>query len=317
METVHALEQAHLAQPSHLTIGSFDGVHRGHCHLIGTMTQEAHAAGRVAVAVTFDPHPGALLGRRPQTTLSTIEERASLLAELGVDLLVVLPFTPAVAGTPAVRFVTGLCQHLRMAELWAGPDFALGHRRMGDVPRLRRLGQRMGFEVRVVEPLQWMGSAVSSTRIRAALTSGEIDEANGCLGRPYRLSGVVVRGRGLGRTMGIPTANLEPPPGRLIPANGVYAGLAHTERDGDWPAVVNVGVRPTISADRLTVEAHLLDFEGDLYDQRLAVDFVARLRDEEVFPSLNALVEQIRTDIARAQAALSAHGEAETSCGAA
>lgn len=315
METVHALEHAHPTLPSHLTIGSFDGVHRGHCHLIDSMTHEAHAAGRVAVAVTFDPHPGALLGRRPQATLSTIEERALLLSELGVDLLVVLPFTPTVAGTPALRFVTGLCQHLRMAELWAGPDFALGHRRMGDVPRLRRLGQRMGFRVRVIEPLQWMGSAVSSTRIRAALTGGDVEEANGCLGRPYRLSGVVVRGRGLGRTMGIPTANLEPPPGRLIPANGVYAGLAHTERDGEWSAVVNVGVRPTISADRLTVEAHLLDFEGDLYDQSLAVDFVARLRDEEVFPSLNALVEQIQADIVRARAALSAHRKAEPDCG--
>ncbi len=163
------------------------------------------------------------------------------------------------------------------------------------------MGEEVGFGVRVVEPLRWRGEVISSTRIRAALTAGDIEEANGCLGRPYRLSGVVVRGRGLGRQLGIPTANLEPPAGRLIPANGVYAALARTERDGVRPAVVNIGVRPTIAADHLTVEAHLLDFDGDLYDQRLGLDFVAWLRDEETFPSLNALVEQIRRDIAHAR----------------
>jgi len=301
---VHALEEAGLSNPSHVTIGAFDGIHRGHQHLIGSMAEAAHGAGRRAVVMTFDPHPGALLGRSPLPALSTIEERAALLEGIGVDLLVVIHFTPAVAGIPATRFVADLCRHLRMAELWAGPDFALGHRREGDVPFLRRLGKRMGFTVRVVEPLHWQGEVVSSTRIRAALTAGDVEEANGCLGRPYHLAGRVVHGRGLGRTLGVPTANLEPPQGRLIPANGVYACLARTERDGVWPAVVNVGVRPTIAADHLTVEAHLLDFDGDLYDQWLGLDFVARLRDEKTFPSLNALVAQIREDIVRAREVL-------------
>jgi len=301
MQLTHDLESLNLSTPSHVTIGAFDGVHRGHQHLIGSMARAAHEAGRAAVALTFDPHPGALLGRSPVAALTTPEERAALIADLGVDVLVILRFTPTMAGTPATRFVHLLRRHLHMVELWVGPDFALGHRREGNVPFLRQLGEQEGFVVQVVEPLQWGGAVVSSTRIRAALTAGEIEEANGCLGRPYRLTGRVVQGRGLGRRLGIPTTNLSPPPERLIPANGVYAGYAHTQEAGTWPAVINIGVRPTIAPDHLTVEAHLLDFDGDLYGQTLALDFIARLRDEQTFPSLNALVEQIRRDIARAR----------------
>lgn len=301
MEIVHDLESLNFPRPSHVTIGAFDGVHRGHQHLIGTMARAAHEAGRAAVALTFDPHPGALLGRSPVAALTTLEEQGALIAELSVDVLVILRFTPAMAGTPATRFVTLLCRHLCMAELWVGPDFALGHRREGNIPFLQQLGEQMGFTVRVVEPLRWRGEIVSSSRIRAALTAGGIEEANGCLGRPYRLIGQVIPGRRLGRRIGIPTANLEPPKGCLIPANGVYAGYAHTRNAGTRPAVINVGVRPTIAPDHLVVEAHLLDFDGDLYGQTLALDFVARLRDEEIFPSLNALAAQIQRDIERAR----------------
>ena len=304
MQIVRRLEDAQLPRPSHLTIGAFDGIHRGHQHLIGSMARAAHEADREAVVLTFDPHPGVVLGRTPVVALSTLEERATQIEALGVDLLVVLRFTPAMAGMPAARFVAMLRRHLRMVELWVGPDFALGHRREGNVSFLQQLGAWEGFVVRVVEPLRLRGEVVSSTRIRAALTVGDIEEANDCLGRPYHLSGIVVHGRGLGRQLGFPTANLEPPPGRLIPANGVYAALARTERNGTWPAVVNIGVRPTIAANHLTVEAHLLDFDGDLYDQRLGLDFIARLRDEMAFPSLNALVEQIRRDIERARRVL-------------
>lgn len=301
MVIIRSLEEANPPAPTHITIGAFDGVHRGHQHLIGSMARAAHEAGRLAVALTFDPHPGAVLGRSPVAALSSPEERAEQIAGLGVDILAVLRFTPAMAGMSAVRFIGLLRRHLRMTELWVGPDFALGHRREGNVPFLRQLGERQGFAVRVVDPFRWRGEVVSSSRIRAALTAGDIEEANGCLGRPYHLAGVVVRGRGLGRQLGVPTANLEPPRGRLIPANGVYAAWAHTERDGTWPAVVNIGVRPTIAANHLTVEAHLLDFDGDLYGQRLGLDFIARLRDEATFPSLNALVAQIQADIGQAR----------------
>ena len=311
MQIIHVLHEANPSTPTHITIGSFDGVHRGHQHLLVSMVESAHHEGRAAAAVTFDPHPGALLGRSPVATLSTPQERAALLADLGVDLLAVLRFSSAMAGTSAARFVMALRRHLGMVELWAGPDFAMGHRREGDVPYLERLGEREGFAVRLVEPLWWQGQAISSTRIRAALTVGGIEEANGCLGRPYRLAGVVMRGRGLGHTLGVPTANLEPPRGRLIPANGVYACLAQTEEAEGCSAVVNVGVRPTIAADRLTVEAHLLDFEGDLYGRPLALDFVARLRDEQIFPSLNALVLQMQEDIADARRVLASYSNGE------
>jgi len=307
MQIIRRLEDANLSRPSHLTIGAFDGIHRGHQHLIGSMARAAYAADREAVVLTFDPHPGVVLGRTPVAALSTLEERATQIEALGIGVLVILRFTPAMAGMPAAHFVRRLRQHLKMVELWVGPDFALGHRRQGNVPHLRELGSREGFTVRVVEPLRWRGEVVSSTRIRAALTAGDIEEANGCLGRPYHLSGTVVHGRRLGRQLGFPTANLEPPSGRLIPANGVYAALAQTERNGTWPAVVNIGVRPTIAANHLTVEAHLLDFNGDLYDQRLGLDFIARLRDEMAFPSLNALVEQIRRDIDEARRVLASH----------
>ncbi len=301
MRIAHVLEQVDLARPSHVTVGAFDGIHRGHQHLIGSMTEAAHEAGRAAVVVTFDPHPGVVLGRSPVASLSTLDERAVLLERLGVDLLAILRFTPEVAGTPAARFVAAMQRYLGLTELWVGHDFALGHRREGNVTRLREMGEEMGFAVRVVEPFLLRGKPVSSTRIRAALTAGDIDEANECLGRPYRLAGTVIHGRGLGRTLGVPTANLEPPQGRLVPANGVYACRAEVEGGEVWPAVTNVGVRPTIAAKGLTVEAHLLGFEGDLYGQRLALDFIAWLRDEEIFPSLNALVEQVRRDIEQAR----------------
>lgn len=304
MEVIRALDEVCLSHPSQVTIGAFDGVHRGHRHLIGKMVVAAHKKDQAAVTLTFDPHPGAVLGRRPVAVLSSIEERAELLSEIGVDFLVVLNFNAAVAGMSAERFVLRLMRDLRMVDLWAGPDFALGHRREGDVYSLQRLGTEVGFQVHVIEPLRWRGEVVSSTRIREALTAGDLEEANGCLGRPYRLVGSVVPGRGVGHSLGVPTANLDLPEGRLVPANGVYACWVHTEHEGTRPAVVNVGVRPTIATGELTIEAHLLDFEGDLYGQRLRLDFVARLRDEAVFHSLNALVEQIERDIERTRRVL-------------
>lgn len=295
------LAQAPVEGGGYVTIGVFDGVHRGHQHLITAMVEAAHTAGSTAIAVTFDPHPATVLGRKPPPLLTTPTERADLLAALGLDVLVILPFTPALARTSAADFVAALVQHLRLAELWGGPDFALGYRREGDIPCLQRLSARWSFAMRVVEPLMWEGALVNSSRVRAALKAGDLPQATGCLGRPYRLTGTVVHGRGAGRTMGIPTANITPPPERLIPAGGIYACLAHTERLGTHPAVINVGTRPTFAGHTLVVEAHLLDFDADLYGQTLALDFIARLRDERAFPSVEALVEQIHRDIAQAR----------------
>ena len=289
---------------SYVTIGVFDGVHRGHQVLIATMVEAAHSTHHAAVALNFDPHPASALGYEPPPLLTTVEERVELLDALGLDVLVMLPFTKATARTPATDFVDPLLDHLHLSELWGGPDFALGYRREGNISFLQRLGAERGFAVRIVEPLVWEGKVVSSSRVRSALKAGDIPQATGCLGRPYRLAEPVVRGDGRGHTIGIPTANISPPPERLIPARGIYVCLAHTEYPGTHAAVVNIGTRPTFTTDHLVIEAHLLDFEGDLYGQVLALDFIARLRDEWAFPSADALVEQIHKDIAQARAVL-------------
>jgi len=307
MRIVHDLAHIHSTSRSYVTVGVFDGVHRAHQRLITTMVEAAHSAGKAAAAITFTPHPAVVLGGEPLPLLTTVEERIELLAALGLDTLVVFPFTEETARISATDFTERLIRHLRLAELWIGPDFAFGHRREGDIPFLRRLGAERDFSVHVVESLMWNGKAIRSSRVREALKTGNIPEATGCLGRPYRLSGVVVQGREVGRSMGIPTANLSIPPDRLIPARGVYACLAHIEQPGpSYPAVVNVGNRPTFGDQALAVEAHLLDFgDGDLYHQGLVLDFVARLRDERAFPNPDALIAQIQQDIAHARLILS------------
>ncbi|MBN1811073.1 MAG: bifunctional riboflavin kinase/FAD synthetase [Anaerolineae bacterium] len=306
-ELADALAQASLLSPlqegakSHVTVGVLDGVHRGHQQLIAGMAEAAHAAGDIAIALAFDPHPATALGYELPPLLTTLGERAEMLAALGLDILIVLPFTRALARTPAADFVEALLQHIHLAELWGGPDFALGYRREGNVPFLQRLGAERGFAVRVVEPLMWEGAPVSSSRVRDALRAGDIDQATGCLGRPYRLTGTVVHGDGRGGRLGVPTANLSPPPERLVPADGIYACLAHTERLGTYPAAANVGTRPTFGGHGVTVEAHLIDFRADLYGQTLALDFCAWLRDEVAFSNVDALMVQIQKDIAQAR----------------
>jgi len=302
MRVVHDLTQAQPPARSHLAIGVFDGVHRGHQQLITQMVEAAHSTDDVAIVLTFDPHPAITLGHEPLPLLTTVEERAELLAALGLDVLVVLPFTPVTARTPAADFVEALMHHLRLTALWAGPDFALGHRREGDIPFLLRLGAERGFTMRVVEPLVWEGHLVSSSRVRAALKAGDIPQATGCLGHPYRLAGSVIHGRELGHSIGVPTVNISPPPERLIPTGGVYACLAHTERSGTCSAVVKIGTRSTTPSpgpslrerkgdETPVVEAHLLDFDGDLHDQVLALDFIARLRDERTFPTSRQIAD--------------------------
>jgi riboflavin kinase/FMN adenylyltransferase len=304
MRVVRDLAQTHLAAPSYVTIGVFDGVHRGHQQLIAEMVKAARSTDGVAVAVTFDPHPAAALGHEPPPLLTTVEERAALLDALGLDVLVAFPFTPATARTAAADFVAVLVDHLHMVELWGGPNLSLGHRREGSISFLRCLGKERGFVVHIIEPLAWEGILVSSSRVRDALQAGDIRRATGYLGRPYRLAGIVVHGNGRGHDIGVPTANISPPPERLIPANGIYACTARTEHLGTHQAVVNVGTRPTFAGSALTVEAHLLDFDADLYDQVLALDFIARLRNEMAYATVHALVKQIHEDIAQARGIL-------------
>jgi riboflavin kinase/FMN adenylyltransferase len=297
MQIVEALSDAVIERPSLVTVGSFDGVHLGHQHLLGAMQRTTQQRGFHGVVVTFRPRPQVVLfPERPNYDLTTQEEKCALLAQLGMDITVVLHFTRELAQVSAADFVTDLVTHLRMRELWIGPNSAMGRNREGDVTRLRQLGQEMDFSVHVVEPLFCDGEIVSSTRIRQLLQLGQIRQANALLGRYYALSGPVARGATRGKRLGFPTANIAVPHGLVMPPRGVYACFACVEGQR-WPAVANIGVRPTFSDQQLTMEAHLLGFTGNLYDRQLRLELVEFLRAERQFDSVDALVAQIREDV--------------------
>ncbi len=295
-----------LAGRTGLTIGAFDGVHRGHQALIRWMVAGARQAGMQAVALTFEPLPRQVLGHSTNGALSTLEERLDFMSPLGLDGVAVLPFDHQTAAIPATDFVTWLVEKLALAGLWVGPDFALGHNHEGDIPFLEVMGARLGFTVsQFGETVCWDGLPVRSSRIRHALKAGDLAQANDCLGHPYRLSGIVEHGHQRGRVLGFPTANLHIPANRLLPANGVYVCRAylHAHLHGErFDAIVNVGTRPTFNQYPPTVEAHLLDFSRDIYAEPLQLDFLHRLREEVRFPSAEALAAQIRADQADARA---------------
>lgn len=303
-----------LAQPSALTIGNFDGVHLGHQALIRQMQEHAEQHGWLAGLLTFDPHPASVL--RPGASrayLTTLAERLDLLRGIGLDYTVIYPFTPETAAMAASEFMGQLKAALRLEALWVGPDFALGRNREGDVQGLRQLGQQLGFQVRTIAPQAMDGDEVRSGRIRQDLLAGDVTRAAGRLGWRYRVSGVVVEGARRGRSIGFPTANLQVPAERLLPANGVYATWAWLEGPApgqlrSLPSVTNIGVRPSFDNGQRTVEAHLIDFAGDLYGQQLTLEFVERLRSEQRFPDLESLKAQIATDVARARQLLLARG---------
>jgi riboflavin kinase/FMN adenylyltransferase len=305
MRFVHSFEEAQLTEDSVVTIGSFDGVHRGHQALIKQVRTAALNAQRAAVVITFFPHPSVVLGRAQPYYLTAPEEKLVQLNQTGVDLLIELPFTPETAQVRATEFIDQVLHHLRLRELWIGHDFALGYRREGNAEFLAKLGQTHGFTVHAVDPLTNDGEIISSSNIRAALREGEVAHAAKLLGRPFRLSGKVVPGDGRGKTIGAPTANLGVWQDHAIPANGVYACRAWV---GHIPhrAAVNIGTRPTVTDEsRRTIEAHLLDFDKDLYGLNIALDFFDRLRGEQKFASIQELVTQIKSDVETTRGILS------------
>jgi riboflavin kinase/FMN adenylyltransferase len=309
MEVIDDLAKAGLQHETNLTIGAFDGVHRGHQALISGVVAGARATGRLAGVITFHPHPAmALAPHRAPPYLTTPGEKMALLEGLGVDLVVLLTFDAEVASTPARDFVEMLSRHLRLRELWVGADFALGRNREGDVACLRKLGRELGYDVHVVDPLIVDGQAVSSSRIRRLLLEGHVEEAARLLGRYPSLSGEVVEGARRGHLLGFPTANLEVRRERAVPADGVYAVFALLGRER-YPAVANVGVRPTFDNGQRTVETYILDFDRDIYGCDLVVEFVARLRNERRFESVDDLVGQIRADSEMARRLLGGEGE--------
>jgi riboflavin kinase/FMN adenylyltransferase len=279
----------------------FDGVHLGHRAILGTALTRARAAGLEAVACTFDPHPMEVLqpDRAPRP-IATLDERLTLIGETGVDAAVVLAFTRELAAIEPEAFVKDvLLGRLRAREIVVGYNHRFGRGARGDARLLQELGDRVGFRAHVVPPMTVEGTAVSSTEIRAALQRGDVSTAARDLGRPYAIEGPVTSGAGRGRTLGFPTANIETERPVLV-ARGVYRGRIHLE-GGQHAAVVNVGVRPTFGEATLAVEAHVLDFAGDLYGQRVRLEFLERLRDEMRFPSVGDLKAQVARDIADAR----------------
>ena len=306
MQHFQSLENVHLID-AWLTIGAFDGVHRGHQEIIRLLLAGANDVGAPAVVLTFDPHPLAVL--RPQKKLSfltTPKEKASLLGGLGVNIVITHPFNPKVAALSAKDFLIRLKNHLGFRHFWIGHDFAMGHNREGDIPTLRRLGSELGYELNVASPATSEGQTISSSRIRALLAEGKVQEASHLLGRPYQVSGKVIEGVGRGHEIGFPTANLDIPANRVIPQLGVYACRVYVN-GRSWEAVTNIGVRPTFETDATvpSVETHILDFSEDVYGDIIQLEFVTHLRGEQRFSNVAALTKQINTDMAQARAILS------------
>lgn len=291
--------------PAAVAIGNFDGVHAGHRALVSALMDTAAALGARPLVYTFEPAPTAVLAReRHQPRILPLPDRVRLLGDVGVPSVVVERFSRAFAAHPAGWFVEHvLRRRLRAAAVVVGYDFRFGMGRDGDVHALRRLGP----ELRVVEvpAFEAEGAPVSSSRVRKLVAAGEVEAAARLLGRPHRLAGTVVRGDQLGRTIGFPTANLESEV-ELLPADGVYAVRASVD-EGPWtPAVMNVGVRPTVEGTTRRLEVHVLEGGGDWYGAELRVDLVARLRGERRFPDLDALRAQIAADVAAARGLLGA-----------
>ncbi len=292
------------AGPSVVALGAFDGIHLGHRAILGEAVARGKARDALVIACTFDRHPMEVLQpERAPLPIATLTERLDLIAETGVDLTLVLAFTPEFAAMEPETFVTDvLVARLRAQEVVVGFNHTFGRAARGDAELLNGLGVPIGLVTHVVPPLLVDGVAVSSSEIRAVLRSGDVVQAARYLGRPYSIGGTVTRGAGRGRTLGFPTANLDAERPLLVPT-GVYACRADV--DGQLhPAVVNVGVRPTFGEQTLAIEAYLMDFAGNLYDRRLTLHFVARLRGEHKFPSVEELRVQIGRDVAAARARL-------------
>ena len=286
---------------SAVTVGTFDGVHCGHQGIIRRMRKAVEAEASRIVVVTFDPHPQIVLqkpGKPPVQLLTTVDERCEVLEKQGVDLVVVIPFSREFAATPAERFVTGvIVETIGVKHFFIGHDHKFGKDRGGDEALLKELAPRYGFDVEWIEPLECDHVVVSSTRIRAALNDGDVVGAARMLGRPYGLTGRVIRGDGRGRELGIPTANLKPlDEHKLVPGNGVYVVTA--EIDGRTVVgMANIGIRPTFTTDtERSVEVHFLDLDQDLYDRNVTVTFRQFLRKEQTFASKEAFLEQLAQD---------------------
>jgi riboflavin kinase/FMN adenylyltransferase len=295
--------------PAVLTIGNFDGVHRGHQQLLRLVRARAMELEALSVVMTFDPHTRAVVRPdAPLHLLTQLPDKLAQFAALGLDQAVVIPFTPELTQWDARRFLTWVRETLPFQELWVGPDFALGHHRTGNTGVLAALGDELGFTLRLFPHVQIDGETVSSTMVRHALLAGDVRRAAALLGRYPGVPGTVIHGTKRGRDLGFPTANLATPPHHALPADGIYATLTARERTGELlPSVTSIGTRPTFGPGERLVEVYILDFAGDLYGESLAVQFVDFLRGQVAYTGPEALIVQMHDDVAQARAVLAAN----------
>ncbi len=300
----HLQELPELGKPLHLALGVFDGVHMGHQAVIGQAMAAAKREGGLAGLLTFDPHPIQVIapGKAPTALLATLDHKAMIVKDLGLDLFVPLHFDAAFAELEATDFIEQLMA-ANVKTIAVGEDWRFGHNRSGDVPFLKKEARVRDFHLEAVPPVMFEGDRVSSTRIRQAIRDGNLDAAAAMLGRHYSVTGKVVQGEELGRTIGFPTANIETGDSQL-PPKGVWAVKVSGDQGVDLDGVANLGVRPTVGGNGELLEVHLFDFVGDLYGSELDVRFEKYLRPERKFPSLEALQAQIEADAAEARAFL-------------
>jgi len=285
------------SRPVVATLGNFDGIHLGHQAIMREVIAGARTCDGLPTVITFHPHPLRLLApeKAPRLML-TGQQKEQLLAELGIEALIVIPFDRALANMPAEDFVREILHHrLGVHRLLVGPDYRFGRGRAGGVSLLARLGSQLGFEATAIAPVLVDGDRVSASRIRELLSRGAVSDAATLLARPFSLVGTIVHGEGRGTNLLVPTANLAPE-NQFLPARGVYVTRTRWP-GGAWEGVTNVGIRPTFGYRRIVVETFLVDFEGDLYGQRIELDFLERLRDEKHFASAQELKEQIDRDL--------------------
>jgi riboflavin kinase / FMN adenylyltransferase len=305
MKVIYRLEDLVPEYPAPvITIGNFDGVHLGHQNLMRDLSARAAKIGGTPVVLTFNPHPLQVLApNNAPLQIQTLDQKLATIESLGIPIVVAIPFTMQFAQTSARDFALKvLWEKLRFKEIYLGPNFAFGHRRQGSFNLLKEIGEEVGFLTGKIHQVQFRGSRVSSTAIRQALISGQVGLARRLLNRPYALEGTIVHGDGLGTKLRIPTANLQTS-NELIPRRGIY--VTNFSVDGcRYKSVTNIGYRPTVVAEEdqpLTIEAHILDFDGDLYGKRAALEFLVRLRDERRFSGQDALIEQVQKDIEKAR----------------
>ena len=307
MQIIRDLTEAHLTESTVLTIGTFDGLHRGHQALIRQLKTAARQLRAKSAVIAFHPRPKAVFvpERYGNDYLTTPDERIALFKSLGLDILVLVPFTLELAQIMAYDFVKLVVESLNVVQFWVGHDFALGKNREGNVEKLAELSAEFNYTLREIEPFLLDSKVVSSSEIRQQLLTGEVRQAAHLLGRYPSLTGKIVLGARRGRTIGFPTANFAVPAERLVPANGVYATFVRRpDDDRRLASVTNIGVRPSFDGQERTVESFIFDFDKDIYDQTFTLEFVERLRPEKKFDGIEALVNQITRDSEQARSLL-------------